>query len=86
MTGLEVLQGVQFVSAKGKRFAVLNAEDWEALSNRQRAVCSQPPRVPLSCDESPDPHQEQEAGDAQEPQELGFPEPNGVEIDAPQHG
>ena len=31
MTGLEALQGVQFVSAKGKRFAVLSAEDWEAL-------------------------------------------------------
>jgi hypothetical protein len=31
MTGLEALQGVQFISAKGKRFAVLNAEDWEAL-------------------------------------------------------
>ena len=31
MTGLEALQGVQFVSAKGKRFAVLSAEDWEVL-------------------------------------------------------
>ena len=31
MSGLEVLQSVQFVTAKGKRFAVLGAEDWEAL-------------------------------------------------------
>ncbi|MFB2974782.1 hypothetical protein [Microseira sp. BLCC-F43] len=31
MTGLEVLQSVQFVTVKGKRLAVLNADDWEAL-------------------------------------------------------
>ena len=31
MSGLEVLQSVQFVTAKGKRLAVLSAEDWEAL-------------------------------------------------------
>jgi hypothetical protein len=31
MTGLEALQSVQFVTTKGKRLAVLNAEDWEAL-------------------------------------------------------
>jgi hypothetical protein len=31
MTGLELLQSVQFVTVKGKRLAVLNAEDWEAL-------------------------------------------------------
>ncbi len=31
MSGLEVLQSVQFVTAKGKRFAVLSAEDWDAL-------------------------------------------------------
>ena len=31
MTGLEALQSVQFVTAKGKRLAVLNAEDWEDL-------------------------------------------------------
>jgi hypothetical protein len=31
MTGLDVLQSVQFVTAKDKRFAVLRAEDWEAL-------------------------------------------------------
>lgn len=31
MSGLEALQSVQFVTAKNKRFAVLNAEDWEAL-------------------------------------------------------
>lgn len=31
MTGLDVLQSVQFVTKKGKRFAVLTAEDWEAL-------------------------------------------------------
>jgi hypothetical protein len=31
MTGLGVRQGVQFVTVKGKRLAVLSAEDWEAL-------------------------------------------------------
>ena len=31
MTGLEALQSVQFVKAKGKRFAVIDANDWEAL-------------------------------------------------------
>ena len=31
MTGLEALQSVQFVTVKGKRLAVLSAEDWEAL-------------------------------------------------------
>ncbi len=31
MSGLEVLQSVQFVTAGGKRLAVLSAEDWEAL-------------------------------------------------------
>lgn len=31
MTGLEILQSVQFVTIKGKRFALLSAEDWEAL-------------------------------------------------------
>ena len=31
MTGLEALQSVQFVTRKGKRLAVLSAEDWEAL-------------------------------------------------------
>lgn len=31
MTGLEALQSVQYVTAKGKRFAVLEAENWEAL-------------------------------------------------------
>jgi hypothetical protein len=31
MTGLDALQSVQYVSAKGKRFAVVSAEDWEAL-------------------------------------------------------
>ena len=31
MKGLQALQGVQFVSARGKRYAVLSAEDWEAL-------------------------------------------------------
>ena len=31
MTGLETLQSVQYVTAKGKRLAVLNIEDWEAL-------------------------------------------------------
>jgi hypothetical protein len=31
MTGSQVLQSVQFVTVKGKRLAVLTAEDWEAL-------------------------------------------------------
>jgi len=31
MSGPDVLQSVQFISAKGKRFAVVSAEDWEAL-------------------------------------------------------
>ncbi len=31
MTGLEALQSVQYVTAKGKRFAVLEADNWEAL-------------------------------------------------------
>lgn len=31
MSATDVLQSVQFITAKGKRFAVLNAEDWEAL-------------------------------------------------------
>jgi hypothetical protein len=31
MSGIEALQSVQFVTKKGKRFAVLNADDWESL-------------------------------------------------------
>ena len=31
MTALEALQSVQFITVKGKRLAVLSAEDWEAL-------------------------------------------------------
>lgn len=31
MSGLEVLQSVQFITSKGKRFAVLSADDWEIL-------------------------------------------------------
>jgi len=31
MVGLEALQAVQYVSVKGERLAVLNANDWEAL-------------------------------------------------------
>ena len=31
MTGLETLQSVQYVTAKGRRLAVLNIDDWEAL-------------------------------------------------------
>jgi hypothetical protein len=31
MTGLELLQSVQYVSVKGQRLAVINANDWEAL-------------------------------------------------------
>jgi len=31
MTGLDVLQSVQYVTVKGKRLAVIDAEDWEAV-------------------------------------------------------
>jgi len=31
MTGSELLESVQFVAVKGKRLAVLSAEDWDAL-------------------------------------------------------
>ncbi len=31
MSGSEVLQSVQFIKHRGKRLAVLDAEDWEAL-------------------------------------------------------
>ena len=31
MTGLEALQSVQYVSVEGKRLAVVDLEDWEAM-------------------------------------------------------
>ena len=31
MTDLDMLQSVQFVEVRGKRFAVLSVEDWETL-------------------------------------------------------
>jgi hypothetical protein len=31
MTGVQALQSVQFVTAKGRRLAVLEAAEWEAL-------------------------------------------------------
>ena len=31
MTGLDIVQSVQFVTVNGKRLAVLSANDWEAL-------------------------------------------------------
>ncbi len=31
MTGLEALQAVQYVEAKGRRFAVVPGQDWETL-------------------------------------------------------
>jgi hypothetical protein len=31
VTGTQALQSVQFVTVKGKRLAVLNADDWEAM-------------------------------------------------------
>ena len=31
MSGSEALQSVQFVTVKDRRFAVIDAEDWEAL-------------------------------------------------------
>ena len=31
MTGLDVLQSVQYVTVRGRRLAVVGAEEWEAL-------------------------------------------------------
>ena len=31
MSGLEALQSVQFVTVNGKRMAVVNGDDWEAM-------------------------------------------------------
>ena len=31
MSGLDALSSVQFVTKNGKRFAVLNADDWDTL-------------------------------------------------------
>ncbi|MGQ9554591.1 MAG: hypothetical protein ACUVWR_10805 [Anaerolineae bacterium] len=31
MSGIDALQAVQYVTVKGKRFAVLTLNDWEAL-------------------------------------------------------
>jgi PHD/YefM family antitoxin component YafN of YafNO toxin-antitoxin module len=31
MSGLDAVQSVQFVTVKGKRLAILSANDWEAL-------------------------------------------------------
>jgi hypothetical protein len=31
MTGLEALQSVQYVTVKGERLVVINADDWETL-------------------------------------------------------
>lgn len=31
MSGLDALQSVQFVTKKGKRFAVVAADDWDSL-------------------------------------------------------
>lgn len=31
MSALEALQSVQFVTIKGKRFALVNGKDWDAL-------------------------------------------------------
>lgn len=31
MSGIEALQSVQFVSKRGKRFAVVAADDWDSL-------------------------------------------------------
>lgn len=31
MNGLEALQAVQFVTVKGKRLAVISADDWETM-------------------------------------------------------
>jgi len=31
MSGLEILESVQYVTVKGRRMAVLSADDWEAF-------------------------------------------------------
>ena len=31
MTGLEALESVQYVTAKGRRFAVVGIDEWEAM-------------------------------------------------------
>jgi hypothetical protein len=31
MSGLDALQSVQFITRKGKRFAVVSADDWDSL-------------------------------------------------------
>jgi hypothetical protein len=31
MSGLEILESVQYITAKGKRLAVVDADDWESL-------------------------------------------------------
>jgi hypothetical protein len=31
MAGLEALQSVQYATVRGKRFAIINVDDWEAL-------------------------------------------------------
>jgi PHD/YefM family antitoxin component YafN of YafNO toxin-antitoxin module len=31
MTALEALESVQYVTVKGKRFAVVSADEWEAM-------------------------------------------------------
>ena len=31
MTALEVLESVQYVTVKGKRFAIVSADEWEAM-------------------------------------------------------
>ena len=31
MSGLDALQSVQFITTKGKRFAVIEGDDWDAL-------------------------------------------------------
>jgi len=32
MAGIDALQSVQFVTIKGRRFALLSADDWEVLT------------------------------------------------------
>ncbi len=36
MTGLEALQSVQFVNVKGKKFAMLDADEWKLWSNGRK--------------------------------------------------
>ena len=41
MTGLEALQSVQYVTAKGQRLAVIDIDEWEALTLEDVQIAKQ---------------------------------------------